>query len=78
MRPDNDWPVAWVVFALMLPVTVLSFRYDPEPRPGGPGAVKCHAAGGWWVAATLDNHGEPKMWACVDDAGRLVRLSEEK
>ncbi len=50
---------------------------SPAPEVRG-SSLACHAAGGWWVAATLDKNGEPKMWACVDDAGRLVRLSEEK
>lgn len=56
---------------------LVAWLFMPDSR-AKPSTLACHAAGGWWVAATLDNHGEPKMWACVDDAGRLVLLSEEK
>ncbi len=56
---------------------VLYLARDPPP-PAITQTMSCHAAGGWWVAATLDKNGEPKMWACVDDAGRLVRLTEDK
>lgn len=64
-------------FVFMAACMILALPFAPE-HMSKPLSLACHAAGGWWVAATLDRNGEPKMWACVDDAGRLVRLSEEK
>lgn len=42
------------------------------------GAVACHAKGGTWMPATLRANGIPKMYACVDTDGRVVRLVEDK
>lgn len=66
----------FVVFAATTVFAVAVFMSRPDSVREPPHSLRCHAAGGWWVAATLDKHGNPKMYACVDDAGRLVRLSE--
>jgi hypothetical protein len=66
---------ALVVIALVCLIVAIGIDRHREPPAG---SLACHAAGGWWVAATLDLNGNPKMFACVDDAGRLVRLQEAK
>lgn len=58
-------------------VTWDSLRDPVQPSRSG-WAMSCHAAGGRWVSVTLDKDGDTKLWACVDDAGRHVRLTEMK
>jgi hypothetical protein len=66
-----------IAVAMMLPFALMAMCQTPHVADTT-GSLACHAAGGWWVAATLDLNGNPKMFACVDDAGRLVRLQEAK
>ena len=73
---DSLFVLAWTAVFLAACALFGWLVVAPLPPHGEPHSLRCHAAGGWWVAATLDKHGNPKMYACVDDAGRLVRLSE--
>lgn len=65
-----------VVFAGVTLFAVAVSLTRPDPVPASTQTAVCQAQGGWWVAATYDRHGTPKMFACVDDAGRLLRVTE--